>query len=452
MPTIQSEITEARTREAKHFLTDVPGSFMARISCGALHFRDASGEWQDMTNLVGTDAGGRKVTQTKDFTVGINPTAGDFFLNWKGQDFAASYVAVWLYDPSTNRRQRVQTRQATVWVQDGLDFSCSNLFTNTTLRVGLYDTGTRKELTVSANPNFPDPIGFNMNPATTLVVYEISAPGIKNLLKVLSTGQSISGVMDGDLYFDIPNGPRVNLPAGPVRTLLGASRLNVQWVSTTQIPFGIAVPYPVYQESTYPLSIDPSTTIEIGGDTNDGEIIKIIDLSSYQVNVTSINFDRAGYSSDEDHEYVYRAYHRFDTTSLSGKQCDAATVRFTSPTTQSMLQGRTQDVYVLTSDWVTLDSGDWDAAGTLAGQILTDNIPYNIAVNQTWDVALNAGLVGAKFGGYVPLQSKMSDETSVLLFIADYGFGATKSADLLLTYSDVQNIIGPFPTSRRDKL
>lgn len=269
-----AEILARRTRHAKHF-DNGDGTFEARITSGPQHFLDASDQWQDMADLIASVPGGWATT-SKDVRYGVEN--GYLTISRGGKSLTMRPTAIGMVDrtaPNTRWRKLGDADYTNV-TRDGNTITAHDIFPNTDLTVRITDETMSKQFVIRQRPNYPDPITLGWNPATTflVIVWDVSKPAgatVRDTQTLEVVGNGYAG--NNDLVVeDNAGNPVVYFKKGEGwSSRPGAKHYPVWYVSLgSQVPFGEAFAYDKAAIATYPLTLDPTTTVYPAAGFNDG--------------------------------------------------------------------------------------------------------------------------------------------------------------------------------------
>ncbi len=429
MANVTTEITALRTRDAKHFATDVPGTYVARVQPGQ-HYRTPAGDWDDTANFVQPVAGGW-AGASLDARFGVEN--GYLNVTYKGRSLSMRPSAVWLVDrtaPAARSRRLAVASYASV-ARDAASGTVrvSDIFPGVDLSVVITPDSMSKAFTIRSKPTLPDPVALGWDPASTYLVFawDVQKPaGAK--VRVASTGAAFgagSVVEDDLLVIDPTDGSTVvTFAKGSASGANGVTR-PVWYVNAGALaPFGEAIPYASTQTALYPVVVDPTTTIGVGATANDGYMTNGVPQAD---NTTWL----AGsyYDSKTPVLNVYRGFLRFDLASLSGATISAATLYV-----NMTLFGTATDylnVYRTASDWYPIANSAWSLGVTLLGSTAA------LGTATGWKTAaLTAS--GLTPGSVLPLEVRGSIENSTgsnFEAFTDYSGTPANAAYLSITYT-----------------
>ena len=416
MPIVR-ELVGLRRRGEKHFATEVIGEYVAEFG-EELHYELPDGSWDDLANLVQPVANGWAAAQ-KDVRWGVEN--GYLTVTYKGRSLTMRPTKVVMVDrtaPASRYRVLANASYSNI-TRDGHTIVVHDVFPNTDLTVSITPEQMSKEFTVRQRPNLPDPVALGWNPATTFVVFvwDVTVPNGASVVDAV-TGLPVSAPYVGknDLLVKDGQGDTVvTFAKGTSRSSAGYEN-PVNYVVTSNIPFGEAVSYQRMMVSTYPLYVDPTMyTTTLRYDTaNWGTVSGVWSagtftsgaagnpvLFSCSVNATYYD-DGKGNSGWND--WWDRGLFKFDLSVLAGRTITGAKLFGTS------IGSADATIVRLDSDYGTPTAGDGTAAGTTIGtgawgasayrEISLDHSPLTTGVNAFRAQMANETYVQGASGSY----------------------------------------------------
>jgi hypothetical protein len=372
-----AEVLSKRTAHQKVY-DDVPGerTFRAEIHAGEIHYLDQADSWQDVDGLMD---GATFRSKDKRVQFGItNGYMGAWIPGGPHLGFRPWKIAY--YESTTGKRKALEDADYSNASLDGNIGTIHDVYPGSIdLQVQFAPRRMRKRYRLPSLPNLPDPStpSIGMDPANTYLVFGYDVDNTSNL--TFHRGDTDEPFPTGELVHadvvmkDAQGDERLRLMQGEA---ISATKyvVPVYYLRTAQIPFGEAIAYSDLQAATYPLIVDPSTTVYAG--TEDGQITdgSSVDTSSTSHEVGAVNVGKG----DDD---VYRYYCRFDLSAIdSGATCDTATLDLYATSSASSGSGTiTPKLY--DTDWgPTLTSGDYGQSGTDQGTLAISswsNVTYH---------------------------------------------------------------------------
>lgn len=338
MPSVLGELVELRDRYTKHFATDVPGVYTARVSARPQHYLGPDDEWHTFEELATPVAGGWTVN-ADGVTTGI--VNGSLSISYQGRSLTMKPTAIVMVDrtaPASRFRKLADANYSNVERQ-GRTIIVHDIFPNTDLNVVFTDNGVTKAFNVRQKPTLPDPSSLGWNPAQTyvVIVWDVTRPNgavIKDA-KGVSVGNGYAAHEDiyiqdgqGNTLFTFVAGKAIS--SNPVKRLQEGPVYYV--VAGANIPFGEAIPYARTQIATYPLVIDPTTTLYPAVANDDGQL----EISGAWVYTNASAYIGADGAPDVDDgkggtipgfATMYRWYGQFDLSGIpAGASASAASL------------------------------------------------------------------------------------------------------------------------------
>lgn len=423
MPTPTVELTHLRDRHRKVFATDEDGVQVARLWTRPVHYTTEAGEFDDLDNLLATTADGF-VAKTLGARFGIE--GGWLTFTHRGHSLRMRPTAVGMVDrtaPATRWQKLADADYSTV-SRNGLSVTVSDIFPQTDLRLGFRDGLLRKEFVIRQRPNLPDPTSLGWDPDKTflVIVWDVEKPAgaiVRDAVTDEVVGLGYVG--NNDLLVQTPGGDTVlTFLAGSATSSWALARPKPVWyVVAPNVPFGEAVTYALASSATYPLTIDPTTTVYPSASADDGHI----ETSAQEINTDS-NLLVGGWEDGKGSSGFYRTFIRFSLSGISGT-CTSASLniyRFQN-------NGVATDVRKLDADWGTLDWTDYSAASSSIGSI--SGIGDDIWLGPS----LSESAVEASFGGVLPLRLQQPVVYTVTQFYSVDAIGTTNDPYLEVTYT-----------------
>jgi hypothetical protein len=356
-----AEIVAKRNRYMKVF-DDAPGNAeRAVIHAGEIHYEAVDDTWQDVADL--TDQATMK-TKGKNVQFGIT---NGYMGTWvPGHHLGFRPWKIAFLDTSSGQTEVLADADYSNASIDGNEGTIHNVYPGSIdLQVQFAPRRMRKRYRLPSRPNLPDPSTLGMDPATTYLVFGYDVDNASNLKFYQGDTQAKFGNGDfihDDIRMETAQGTEVlRLMAGEAVSATNFVR-NVYYTRTALIPFGEAIAYSDIQAATYPLIVDPSSTVYAG--TEDGEI------ADGTVNTTSTDVNLGTISAGKGAGDFVRYYCRFDLSGIdSGATCDTATLDLYHTSKLGSPTGNiTPKLY--TTDWgPTLAAGDHGQAGSDQGTI-----------------------------------------------------------------------------------
>lgn len=362
----QTEILNLRDEFAKHFETDDPRQRVAVVGPEPLHYRHPDGYWADMADLVQSVAGGwAGVTSTVRFGV----ENGYLTISYAGRSMQMRPLAVVMVDrtaPAT-RYRKIADADYSRASKAGNTITVADIFPGVDLSVSIDSRRMSKSFTIREKPTLPDPVSLGWDPTTTYVafVWDVNVPNgavIRDTVTDTQVGYGYIG--NHDLVVEAAGQPVVYFLAGTSTGANGRMRPVYYASINATVPFAEAMPYARTQTASYPLVVDPTTSIvNIGTGTGTLALNDYTAVSVYaSTQVTSGEYDTG--AKTPPYHLLFIGYFKFDLTSLAGKTVTAADI---TPMPVTSNNASPHSLYSI-GDYGTLDLGDWNASGSLLGQ------------------------------------------------------------------------------------
>jgi hypothetical protein len=367
MPTLLNEIQTLRERRAKHFETDVPGEYVARLSFADVHYEKPDGSWDDVANMVQATATGW-AADTKDVRFAIE--SGFLSISYKGRALTMRPSWVGMVDrtaPSTRWRKLADASYAHV-TRSGDTITVTDIFPNVDLVVRITQDEMEKAFHVRVKPTLPDPTSLGWNAAQTYLVFvwEVNVPA-GAVVKDAVTEEVVASeyVGNNDLRVDTSGGdPVVYFAKGVARSATGRTA-PVWYVVASSVPFGEAVPYARVQIATYPLVVDPTAYVNPGA-YGRPYLVQTLDYGGSRVTTEQapVYAGRTTYYDGKDTWNVMSmAWMRFDLSTLSGATVSAAALQLhngwsTASQTKSGTSAAAWESWSLTASDVEASAGN----------------------------------------------------------------------------------------------
>lgn len=457
MATITRELLDRRTARSKFFETDTQDEYVAQLYPHDVHYRDVSDSgWFERSELWENVAGGR-MWKSKDFEYGV--ANGSITLNYKGRSLTMKPSFVGMVDataPGTRNRKLADANYSDVsW--NGRTVTVTNIYPNTNLVVRFSDQGFRKEFVISQKPNLPDPSSLGWDASKTYLVFawDVTKPDGAVVRDAVTSDIVSNGyVGKNDLLIQNAQGDTIfTFPAGTAESsnVIASRRSGPVWYLSlgAQVPFGEAIPYSRAMVATYPLTVDPTTTIYGADSADDGSMR----TGNYGTGVWTTGPTEYTYSyydpgsdpwwDDKSGTWVggsppssdnYQLYFRFSLSGIPvGATCSDASLnlRYSSGVANP------HTVQLLSSDWVTLDLSDANISQSSAVTTAIQTSAYT-------SFALNTTHIASRFGGVAAFRLyEPSDYGQYTYWYMQEASGTSTDPYLSVTYSAVTGWISP---------
>lgn len=455
------ELLARRTAREKHF-DNGDGTFEARFYSHDVHYQDASGDWQEWSGFYQDVPGGVR-GQTADRSIGI--VGGRLAITWNGKSITLKPAWVGMVDrtaPGTRWRKLADADYTTV-TRDRNVVTVHDIFPNTDLTVTLNRTGFSKAFTIRQRPVLPDPLSLGWDPANTflVIVWDTSVPGGATVVDSVTGSAFANGyVGHNDLDVKVAGQTVFTLKAGHGTSAVGVK--NPVWYVRlgAQVPFGEAYAYGKAATATYPLVLDPTTTINVAASGDDGHVYSVDGGTTWAWASTGDASLLVGHDAGSNPgcdwckppdpgsswNDAYISFLRFNLSSLSGNACSAASLNLyaSSPTSPSSDTGSAS---ILSSDFGTLST---TTPGAAYGNTVSLTVPAAVG----WTApSFSASAVGAKFGGYIAFRLEYwPSPTRAISGFASMDYAGTASDPYLsITYSDASTPSAGMPKIRMMK-
>lgn len=265
MARILEEVLRLRTAHAKHFATDEPGHFVAKIQHNQ-HFRHKNGHWEDVENLLSEDGQGGVSANALELPA-VFGKDGSYGWNFEGQEYRFRPKALWLYDIVSGTKVKIADAQPKGWTAAELrKVEQKEVFPGVDFRAELMEGSLAKIFLFKRRPEMPNLIARGLHPESTRLVVELDAA---LPTPILQNGTPISGVVKGECY--IGSGEkRLTLPQNTAwDSRRQEHRTDVELISNADFAFALALDYRFAMQAKYPLFLDPTATFRDTFDSSD---------------------------------------------------------------------------------------------------------------------------------------------------------------------------------------
>lgn len=436
-----AELLARRTATERH-AENPDGSITATLSDGPIHYQDGQGAWQ-VIDPGWTDSGTAFTAHPNAYSVSISKTASSGITFSRG---AASLtlipVEVDLLNLATKARSKIANANAaaTVLLYDADTVRIANLYGGADFYYGDSGVGLKELIRIPSLPTLPDPTSLGWLPADTWLVW-VSRMTWSGVTPQVNGVPIANGAEDEDtpttfvdasqvVQFLFQPGWAYSANSRRIRVRRRYVRVSGQWY----VLYGI--PYDSVQRAAYPVTIDPTTTLN--SDTGDGHII-YIDGAYSSVNTNGTTFTPGQVDNGKGSYAWQRAFLKFALSGWATRTVSIATFGLYGGTKV----GTPTIVLDEIPDFGTLDSTDWGATpnATITSNFGTTASQYNTA--DTKD-----RFVVAKSGSWIAYRLKKDTEPAVA---ADHycpynsADNASNKPKLDLTYYEAHTQNAPTP-------
>lgn len=408
-PIIIGEDLTKRKRDCRLFTTDQPNRFITEIGPG-MNFWHKNDRWEDPSLLLSNVSDGIE-SNAKDFKYKIKDS-GSFEFQVGTEKIEFVPIEIGLYD--TNNGNSVKLYDVSNIVQLNSDvnkITWTGVFPGVDYESYIGEFGFKDYIKINQKPTMPSLVANGMNPNTTLFYIGYDTKGFKKDLKCKTSNDDFDigkHTTETLTLKDNNNNDFIWFPESKAWNVDGTRKTPVVKFRTNSIGMGIGVPYTWFVKSRLPITIDPTTSIDVAAGAHDGHVVttegSIVDDSGVEMN--------SGYNVSDDGKganYIttYVMFFKYSLSTIPSSVCNTAEWHHYSSWGDAA-NLRTFKLRLLSTGW-------GDTIGINSGSLTSTIIGSYTGGTSTGWVATSLYALGVQghFGYSDPIYLKVEDSSGI---------------------------------------